>query len=615
VPNPRVSVIMPVYRQEAFLGRAVESLLAQRRRDWELVVVDDGTPEPSAVAQALGRLADPRIRLVRLPRNAGLGAACNRGLVEARAPLVGYLPADDVIWSDHLDALVEALDGTGAMLAISGVRHSGGVETLGPPAGFAPQLVQAAHRRTADRWVERPEQESDDLDRLFWSRLRRRGPVVRTGRVTCEWVDHPGQRHKAIREGHDGGLNVFRARYAVPGPLRFHSTDGGEVDEVELYAPFRQRSYPPAAGGLRLLLAGELAYNPERVLAFAAAGHRLFGAWTRAGLGMNTVGPLPFGHVTEAGAGRPDEVLRRVRPDVVYALLNWRAVPFCAALLAAARRAGVPFVWHFKESPQRSILRGEWPLLVDLVTGSDAVVMSTAEEADWFSLALPGRLDRAAVRVVDGDLPSAHWLPPPGADPVRLSDTDGELHTVVVGRALGIDAGAVRRLAAARIHVHLYGPVRAPGPKGEWASWVGEVGSAAGRYLHLHPPVHQGRWVAELGRYDAGWLHRAPSTNGGDLRRASWDDLNQPARLGPLAVAGLPVLQQRHPGHLVAADRVVAHTGVGLLYAGLEDLTGQLRDQAGLAAARAAMCRERGRFTFDRYVPALDTLFRAVAGR
>ena len=288
--------------------------------------------------------------------------------------------------------------------------------------------------------------------------------------------------------------------------------------------------------------------------------------------------------LAEAGGGDPGEVLDGTRPDVVYGLLNWRAVPYCAALLAAARRRGVPFVWgHFKESPQRSIARGEWPQLAELVTGADAVVLATPEEAEWFRLTLPG-LDPARVSVLDGDLPSAHWL---GDHPApRRSERDGEVHTVVVGRALGLDGTTVRRLAADRVHVHLYGAVRAPGPKGAWQSWLGDVGPAAQPYVHLHPAVHQDRWAAELGRDHAGWLHRVPSANGGDLRRAGWDDLNQPARLGPLAVAGVPVLQPDHAGHAVAMDRVVRETGAGLLYRDLDDLVGQLRGPALPAARR-----------------------------
>jgi glycosyltransferase involved in cell wall biosynthesis len=594
--TPRITVVLPLYDQAGWLPRALAGLLAQDLTDWELVVVDDGSPTAPDLPP------DPRIRLLRSPVNTGLGAACNRGLDAARAPLIAYLPADDAWYPDHLTALVSTLDTAG--LAVSGVVHHGGRRSPGPPEGFCAQLVQVGHRRTEQRWVERPAGESDDLDRLFWSRL---GPAVHTGRTTCEWVDHPGQRHKAIREAYDGGLNVFRHRYRVAEPLRFHSTDGGEVDEVALYAGFRARRYEPDPAGRHVLLAGELAYNPERVVALAARGHRLSGTWTPDGLGASSVGPVPFGHVAEAGGGDPAEVLRRTRPDVVYGLLNWRAVPYCAALLAAARRLRVPFVWHFKESPHRSLARGEWPQLAELVTGADAVLFSTPEEAAWFGLNLPG-LDPARVSVVDGDLPAAHWLPA-GPPPPRLSERDGEVHTVVVGRALGLDAPTVHRLAAARVHLHLHGAVRAPGPKGEWQGWLGDVDPAARRFLHLHPAVHQDGWAALLGRYDAGWLHRVDSANGGDLRRASWDDLNQPARLGPLAVAGLPVLQPDHGGHTVAMDRVVRETGAGLLYRDLDDLVDQLHGPA-LPAARAAMAAHRTGFTFDRHLPVLEEALR-----
>ncbi|HEX2299701.1 MAG TPA: hypothetical protein VHH34_14505, partial [Pseudonocardiaceae bacterium] len=74
-------------------------------------------------------------------------------------------------------------------------------------------------------------------------------------------------------------------------PLRFASTDSGEVDEVARYARFRERSYPASQDGLSVLLVGELAFNPERVLALAERGHRLSGLWTTQGLGDATVGP------------------------------------------------------------------------------------------------------------------------------------------------------------------------------------------------------------------------------------------------------------------------------------------------------------------------------------
>jgi hypothetical protein len=57
--------------------------------------------------------------------------------------------------------------------------------------------------------------------------------------VTCTWTDHPHQRHKAVRESYDGGVNVFRRRYRVAEPLVLHSTDSGRTDEPALYERFR----------------------------------------------------------------------------------------------------------------------------------------------------------------------------------------------------------------------------------------------------------------------------------------------------------------------------------------------------------------------------------------
>jgi hypothetical protein len=434
------------------------------------------------------------------------------------------------------------------------------------------------------------------------------GGTASTDVVTCTWTDHPQQRHKALRERYDGGLNVFRQRYRVREPLRLHSTDSGLHDEVALYGAMRARpDTPPADDGLRILLVGELAFNPERVLALEERGHTLLGLWTDRPLGAQTVGPLPFGHVTDV----PDvEAARALRPDVVYGLLNWRAVPFAAAVRRALPE--VPFVWHFKEAPQACIRSGTWPELVDLCTGADAVLFATAEEREWMDLALPGRLDPARTGVLDGDLPKADWFSDDRSP--RLSDQDGQVHTAVLGRPLGLDTDALVALARADVHVHLHGQVDDRGPAAGWRSQVQEAQRIVPGRLHLHPKVDQRHWVRVLSRYDAGWLHRFRSANGGDLRRAVWDDLNAPARLPTYASAGLPMLQQRSPGCVVAVERLLGSAGV--LYDDVDDLVARLRDRASLDAAAAASWSGRARFTFDAHADRLVGVLRgAVAAR
>jgi glycosyltransferase involved in cell wall biosynthesis len=600
VTGAGVGVLVPVHDQAAFLPRALEGLLAQGVPDWEAIVLDDGSPDPAEVGAVVAALGDGRIRLLRWAPNRGLGATLNRGLAETSAPLVAYLPADDVWFPDHLAALRESLADGRVVLARS---------RLAEPAGTAyDQLVQVAHRRTEDRWTERAELESDDLDRLLWGRVRARGAVADTGRVTCSWTRHPGQRSRAIRESFDGGLNVFRSRYRVREPLRFASTDGGEVDEAVRYARFRAASYRPAPDGLRILMVGELAFNPERVLALAERGHRLAGLWTADGLGDATVGPLPFGHVPDLDRDHRRTAVREFAPDVVWAQLNWRAVPFAHAVREAF--PDLPFVWHFKEAPQRSIVRGEWPLLADLVAGADACLLATEEERDWFALALRGRVDPQRLGVLDGDLPKRDWLLAPAAG--KLSDSDGRPHTVVLGRPAGLDLDWVLGLARRGIHTHLYGQVRAPGPKGSWTAWLDRALAAAPDHVHVHPAIGPEDWVRELSRYDAGWLHRFDSSNGGDLRRASWDDLNSPARLPVLLAAALPVLQQANPGSAVSVERVLRREGTGLFYRSADDVADVLAAELDGRRGRRAALAVREQHTFDAHADRLVSLFRSV---
>ena len=601
--GPRVSVVMPTYDQDAFLPAAVHSLRSQSMADWELVVVDDGSPG-DARAVLGDALEDPRIALVSLPRNAGLGAALNRGLDETSGAYVAYLPSDDTYFADHLATLAAALDAhPSAPLACAGIRHH--EHQLAPSriAGEPLQLVQVMHRRTSDRWVERRELTTDDLDRMLWNRLLGDAALLETGSVTCEWGFHPAQRHTLMREP-TGGLNPYRSRYGVTHPLRFKSTVGALHDEVAQYDDLRRRpSSPPATEGLRILLVGELAHNPERILALEERGHELYGLWTDTPVWFNTVGPSPFGHIVDVPRENWREEVRRLRPDVIYALMNWQAVAFARDVLAAD--LGVPFVWHFKEGPFFCRERGLWPALVELHTRSDGQIYSSPELRDWFAAAVPATRHGRS-HILDGDPPRAEWLRGERAD--LLSASDGQIHTVIPGRPMGPEPSFLAELAEHDVHVHLYGEK----VQAQMRHWVQEVQALAPDHLHLHPQVDQPHWVAEFSRYDAGWLHNFRSTNGGDLHAATWDDLNYPARMGTLAAAGVPMIQRDNSGSVVATQTLARRLDVGLFYRDAADLGRQLRDDARMAELRESVWRQRELFTFDAHADALVDFLRAV---
>ena len=107
-PTPRISFAIPYYRGIAYLGEAIDSVVAQTWSDWDLLVVDDRGPEPAD--DLVASYADPRIRYVRNEVNHGLAGNWNECLRLSRAPLVTLLHGDDRLLPDYAAQVVAAAD-------------------------------------------------------------------------------------------------------------------------------------------------------------------------------------------------------------------------------------------------------------------------------------------------------------------------------------------------------------------------------------------------------------------------------------------------------------------------------------------------------------------------
>ncbi len=92
--NPLISVIMPVYNADQFVGEAIESILSQTFDDFEFLIIDDCSEDSSS--QIISRYNDPRIRLLKNQKNIGVARTLNKGLSLARGRYVARMDADDV---------------------------------------------------------------------------------------------------------------------------------------------------------------------------------------------------------------------------------------------------------------------------------------------------------------------------------------------------------------------------------------------------------------------------------------------------------------------------------------------------------------------------------------
>lgn len=103
----KISIIVPVYKAEQFLSRCVDSILAQTFSDWELILVDDGSPDNSGALCDAYAQRDSRIRVIHQP-NSGVSAARNRGILESTGTYIGFVDSDDWIAEDMYDQMLSA---------------------------------------------------------------------------------------------------------------------------------------------------------------------------------------------------------------------------------------------------------------------------------------------------------------------------------------------------------------------------------------------------------------------------------------------------------------------------------------------------------------------------
>jgi len=170
--TPLISVIVPIYRTEPYLDRCLGSILAQSFQAFEVLCIDDGSPDRSAEIVQTFVARDARVHVIRHERNLGLSEARNTGIRHARAPYVAGVDSDDHIRPDMLRRLWEATEGQTVDVVECGFEQ---VDEQAKVTGrFAPQVRRIDNRtHVVDIFL--------DLKNAFWNKLWRRSLFTEHG--------------------------------------------------------------------------------------------------------------------------------------------------------------------------------------------------------------------------------------------------------------------------------------------------------------------------------------------------------------------------------------------------------------------------------------------------
>jgi len=107
--NELVSIITPSYKSAKFISQTIESVLAQTYENWEMIIVDDMSPDNSNEIIEEYIKKDSRIKLIKLEKNSGPAVARNKAIKKAQGRYIAFLDADDLWMPDKLEKQIDSM--------------------------------------------------------------------------------------------------------------------------------------------------------------------------------------------------------------------------------------------------------------------------------------------------------------------------------------------------------------------------------------------------------------------------------------------------------------------------------------------------------------------------
>jgi len=137
-----ISIVMPSYNRQSFLPETIDSIIAQSFKDWELIIVDDGSTDDSQFLYDYYQKLDKRIKVVNM-NHGGISKARNEGVRYATGEYIAVMDSDDVMVVDRLKLSLKAIKDVDFVYSYYGVFNGGEIQVVGSKSKITFEDVKA----------------------------------------------------------------------------------------------------------------------------------------------------------------------------------------------------------------------------------------------------------------------------------------------------------------------------------------------------------------------------------------------------------------------------------------------------------------------------------------
>lgn len=247
--TPTVSIVMPAWKAEAFIAHAVESVLAQTLTDWELIIVDDCSPDATGAAALAAAKGDPRVRVVRAEQNGGVARARNLGMQHAAGTWIAVLDSDDAYDPTRLQTLVFIAEREQLDILTDDMRLVPFGDLFSEGGSFLGRASKSLIRVDLARWLGA---NHVDSDAPLYGYLK---PLFRRAFITAHKAEYIADLRVAEDCWFVADLLAYGARMAIhPEPLYRYAVRPASLSRTRsaqnvyslqrpVYEPFRERHH------------------------------------------------------------------------------------------------------------------------------------------------------------------------------------------------------------------------------------------------------------------------------------------------------------------------------------------------------------------------------------